>query len=252
MKNVLGFEARVTGGSDQTSGGKCRTSPDIATHENAAAAAGGGGGGATGHPIPALQCAGEPPRNHSRTRSMTRSIALSVIALGLGSISDAALAQSRIVWSSNAMACEPAGAPIARDLHDSLAGVVRFKDGQIGNIALICPISQNLGSTMLRSLRITYRDGDGRQGPSSVTAALRRVRRTDGHVATLRNGEVGSNQPTAPNSGPNGWATHQSGAPGQVLNHSLDLANFYYYVQINLRRTDPSVPLAVMGVHLVN
>jgi hypothetical protein len=167
------------------------------------------------------------------------------------SASQPVLAQSSVVWSFNAMACQPAGAPIAADLHDSLAGTVRFKEGKTGNIALICPITHNV-NTLLRSLRLTYRDGDGHEGPSVVTAVIRRVRRSDGYVATLLNGDVSSNDSSAPNSGPAGWATHQSGTPGRVLSHSPDLLNYYYYVQINLKRTDPNVPLAVMGAHLIN
>jgi hypothetical protein len=161
-------------------------------------------------------------------------------------------AQSSVVWSCDAMAAVPAGAPIPSGLYDALAGIVVFRPGQTGTMALICPILDDLDGVQLRSLRLTYRDGDGREGPSVVTAALRRVRRTDGHVATLANGGVSSNHVAAPNSGPSGWATHQSGSSGHVLNHVLDLHNYYYYVQINLSRSDASVPLAVMGVHLIN
>lgn len=181
------------------------------------------------------------------------SVAPLVMALFWGTIatSQSASAQSRVVWSFNAMACEPAGAPISADLHDSLWGVVRFKEGKTGNIALICPISHELNA-QLRSLRLTYRDGDGHEGPSVVSAAVRRVRRSDGYVATLLNGDVSSNDSNAPNSGPTRWATHQSGTSGRVMNHAPDTLNYYYYIQINLKRTDPNVPLAVMGVHLIN
>jgi len=164
----------------------------------------------------------------------------------------ASIAHAEVVWSYNVMACEPAGAPIKRNLHASLAGKVVFKEGKTGNIALICPISGDLGKTLLRSLRLTYRDGDGKEGPSVVSAGIRRVRRSNGHVESLPNGSVSSNDSNAVNSGPSGWATHQSGAPGRVLNHVIDLDNFYYYVQINLKRTDANVPLAVMGVYLIN
>jgi hypothetical protein len=160
--------------------------------------------------------------------------------------------ESRVVWSCNAMAAQQAGAPIVAGLYDALAGAVRFRDGRTGNIALICPILGDLDGVGLRSLRLTYRDGDGKQGPSEVSAVIRRVRRSDGHVATLENGGVSSNATAAPNSGPTGFATHQSGAPGNVLSHVVDLDNFYYFVQINLKRTDAAVPLAVMGVHLIN
>lgn len=162
------------------------------------------------------------------------------------------VASADIVWSSNAMACEPAGAPIIRDNHDSLAGIVRFKAGHRGDVILICAISSMLTKYSLRSLRLTYRDGDGKEGPSVVSAAIRKVRISDGHVVTLTNGSVSSNDSNAINSGPNGWATHQSGTVGHVLDERLDLSKYYYYVQINMKRTNSGVPLAVMGVYLVN
>jgi hypothetical protein len=186
---------------------------------------------------------------------MNQRISSSVMAVAFAigvATTQPASAQSSVVWQYDAMACVPAGAPIATDLHDSLAGGVRFKAGKTGNIALICPISHNVGTGGLRSLRLTYRDGDGNLGPSVVTAVIPRVRRSDGHVATLLNGDVNSNDSNAPNSGPTGWATHQSGSPGHVLSHLPDLLNYYYYVQINMKRTDAAVPLAVMGVHLTN
>ena len=73
------------------------------------------------------------------------------------------------------------------------------------------------------------------------------------HVETLPNGEVSSNDKDATNSGPHGWATHQSSTePGEVINQTLDLTAFYYYVQINLKRTSAGVPVAATGVHLIN
>jgi hypothetical protein len=162
------------------------------------------------------------------------------------------MAQSSVVWSANAMACVQAGAPIVPNLYDALSGAVRFRVNQVGNIALICSIDHSTGQSGLRSLRLTYRDGDGSLGPSEVRAVVRRIRRTTGAVTTLANSEVRSNAPNAPNSGPTGWATHTSGSPGNVMNHLMDLVNYYYYVQINLERTDPGVPLSVMGVHLID
>jgi hypothetical protein len=170
------------------------------------------------------------------------------VFLGMPSVS---LAQPPVAWSCNAMAAVPAGIPSPTDLYDSLAGRVVFKPDRTGTITLICPILNNLERVLLKSLGLTYLDGDGREGPSVVTAALRRIRRTDGHVATVDNGEVSSNDAAAPISGPSGWATHQSSTPGHVLTHILDLDNYYYYVQIGLSRSDPAIPLGVMGVHLI-
>ena len=177
---------------------------------------------------------------------------LSVAMTTMLTDTNSVLEQSRVVWSCDAMGAEPAGAPIATGLHDALAGAVRFRDGQVGNVALVCPILDDLGGVGLRSLRLTYRDGDGRQGSSEVAAVIRRVRRSDGHVESLANGGLSSNDSNAPNSGPTGFVTHTSGSPGNVLNHRVDLQDFYYFVQINLKRTDAAVPLAVMGVHLIN
>jgi len=161
--------------------------------------------------------------------------------------------QSRVIWSFNAMAATPAGESISENLYDALAGKVIFREGKTGNIALICPISDgDLSGAHLRSLRITYRDGDGKVGLSVVSASMRRVRKSDGHVETLPNSEVSSNDSNAFSSGPDGWITHTSGSPGHVINHTLNLTNFYYYVQINLKRTDPAVPIGVMGVDLIN
>ncbi len=163
----------------------------------------------------------------------------------------ASIARAEVVWSCNAMAFEPVGAPtIKRDLHTSQSGRVIFKEGKTGTIVLAAQITKNLG--YLRSLRLTYRDGDGKEGPSVVSANIRRVRRSDGHVAALANSTVSSNDSNAANSGPSGWATHQSGAPGNVIQQGMDLDKYYYYVQIALKRTDSAVPLAVMGAYIIN
>ncbi len=181
-----------------------------------------------------------------------------------------AYAQSQVVWSFNAMAAVPAIPAVGDQLYEVRAGRVIFKEGESGTINLFCPITRDLGP--LRSLFLTYRDGDGWLYPASVTATLRRVNRRTGHVTSFNYGTVSSNDPgdfsdvdtpiqPAPNSEIDGWATHQSAKPGKfggpaetLLNqtHRMDLWNFYYYVQITMKRTDGMIPLAVMGVYLVN
>jgi hypothetical protein len=126
-----------------------------------------------------------------------------------------ALAQSKVVWSFSAMAAQPAGIPIRRDLHVSSHGNIRFNSGMAGTIVLICPITDDLDGVRLHSLRLTYNDGDGSQGPARVNASLTRVRRSNGRIASLPNSGVSSNDENAPNSGLKGWATHQSGSSGR-------------------------------------
>lgn len=163
-----------------------------------------------------------------------------------------------VVWAWSAMAAQSAGAPIPKDLYVSSAGSVRFAEGKTGTVALICPLTADVQGKQLRSLRLTYRDG-GSTDTSRVSASLRRVRCPTvggpagaGQVETVPRSEVSSNDPGAPNSGPNSWATHQSGAPGAVMNHTVDLENFYYYVQINLIRTNTVTKLGAIGVHLID
>jgi hypothetical protein len=162
-------------------------------------------------------------------------------------------AQSKVVWSCNAMAAVPAISAVRNQLYEVRAGRVIFKEGKSGTINLFCPITRDLGPS-LRSLHLTYRDGDGHKGKtSSVTAAIRRVNKKTGHVTSFKFGTVSSNDVAAPDSGPKGWKTHQSARASETLlnqNHHMDLGNFYYYVQITMRRTDDKVPLAVMGVYL--
>ena len=170
-------------------------------------------------------------------------------------------AHAQAVWSCNAMAAVPAIPAVRDQLYEVRAGRVIFKEGKSGTINLFCPITRDLGPS-LWDLRLTYRDGDGHEGPSVVSAALRRVNRKTGHVASFKYGTVSSNddgnpsinENPAPNSGPQGWATHQSARPGRTLlnqNHQMDLENFYYYVQITMKRTNGVTPLGVMGAFLL-
>lgn len=164
-------------------------------------------------------------------------------------------AKADIVWSCNAMAATPTPKTLDEGLVDALAGRVRFREGRAGTANLICPIgpsSEKLANFTVRSLHLTYRDGDGKEGPSVVSAALRRINKATGHVETVRNGGVSSNHDKATNSGPDGFASHQSATGGQTIGESLDLDRFYYYVQITLRRSDAAVPLVVQGAFLTN
>lgn len=155
-----------------------------------------------------------------------------------------------VIWSQDAMAAVPTPATLRADLYDSVAGRVKFRSGRTGTVNLISAIPATLHKRHLRSLFLTYQDGDGRQGPARVSAALRMIRRRDGHVETVRNGGVSSNDRRAPNSGPRGWVTHQSATRGNTIDHRLDFEKNYYYVQITLRRSDPTVPLGAIGVYL--
>ena len=214
----------------------------------------------------------EPNHGHWNTENWTDGMLISRPTVGdrrscIGAVILAALvtsplnaATADIVWPRNAMGATPTPATLEDGLTDALAGRVVFRQGKTGTANLICPIgsvSQNLSKFTVRSLHLTYHDGDGKEGPSVVSAALRRIRKSDGHVETVKNGGVSSNSPNASNSGPGGFATHQSATPGNTIDAGLDFKDFYYYyyyyyVQITMRRSDAAVPLAVQGAFLTN
>ena len=175
---------------------------------------------------------------------------LFVVFMSVGTWSGPAMA--KILWSCNAMTAQPVGIPIIRTKNDASHGAVRFRANRTGTVSLVCPVTTWPGSAGIRSLIFTYRDGDGRQGPARVVASLRRVRRSDGHIATLGNSTVDSNQSNAINSGPRGWATTQSARAGQTIGHLPDFNRYYYYVQITMIRRDAAVPLGAMGVSMMN
>ena len=163
--------------------------------------------------------------------------------------------QSRVVWSYDAMAAVPSIPAIKNDLYRVLWGRVIFNEGKTGIVTLFCPITEGTGK--FRSLILTYKDGDGPLGSSEVSAVLRRVNRTGGPPVSFQYGLVSSNGVGYPvsNESQGNWKTKQSARTGETLrnqSHQLDFKNYYYYVQITMKRTDPEVPLGVMGVYLTN
>lgn len=160
-----------------------------------------------------------------------------------------------IEWSYNAMAAVPTPATLRDDLCDYLAGRVRLREGKTGTANLICPVPATFHQKHLRRLLLTYGDGDHGGDASEVRAAIRFIRKGDGHVQTVGNNQewstVSSNDDNAPNSGPSGWATHQSNRGFERIG-VLDFNKRYYYVQITLKRSNPDIPVRAMGVELIN
>ena len=158
----------------------------------------------------------------------------------------------RVLWSYNAMAAVPTRSTLERKLYETWAGRALFRKGKTGILNLICPVSENLDGFRIHNLVLTYQDGDGPHGPAETRAVLRWIRRSDGHVETIENGAVSSNDTNAPDSGMKGWASNQSASSGETMNHVVDFENHYYYVQITMKRNNAAVPLGAIGVYLTN
>lgn len=162
-----------------------------------------------------------------------------------------------VVWSANAMGCVPTPLTLAKGLIDVRAGRVIFVPGKTGIANLICPIgtvSETLTDFATRSLFLTYRDGDGNTADSGgeVRASFRRINKATSHVETLSNGAVSSHAPGAPNSGAQGFATHQSATAGNTISETFKFGQFYYYVHLTMKCERTCGPLALQGAFLQN
>ena len=193
----------------------------------------------------------------TRKSFVIANIALIVIALCYSPL----YSGIRVAWSMNAMAFVPTQKTLQSNIAFQVAGKVTFQEGKIGTITLICPLSsgplipetQTGTEFVIKQLSLTYRDGDAEGSSGVVSATLRIVNKETGHVSNLEN--VSSNAPGAPNSGPKTYVTHgepklNTGAPMPGINHKLNLNKYFYYIQITLKRTNPNIPVAVMGVTL--
>jgi hypothetical protein len=188
--------------------------------------------------------------------------AVIITTLILGNFySPPAFSAIRVGWAMDAMGCVPTEETAKKNIMIQVAGKVKFRDGQIGSITLICPLSSGSltpetshgGEFTVKQLSLTYKDGDAGAPNGLVSASLRFVNKKTGNVADLES--VNSNSSGSPNSGPSGFATHgkpnlNTGAPKPGINHNLSFFKNFYYVQITLKRTSPNIPVSVMGVTL--
>lgn len=175
-----------------------------------------------------------------------------VVSLGyrLMTATEAAPAGGEFPWSYSAIAAIPTDDAIQNDLFDKKIGVLLFKEGNTGNAAFFCPVT-HLHGRFIQALQLTYRDGDGKEASGgTVTATLKRARRSNGRIENILS--VKSDGPgSAGNSGPSGWSTRTTFVRGGPrFEHEIDLLNFYYYVQINLKRTSAAIPVGALGVQL--
>lgn len=160
-------------------------------------------------------------------------------------------ADDNIIWSCSAMGMVPILGP--DELVEQRSGKAIFKANEKGIVRLICPV-YGVKKAGLRSLFFTFQDGDGGTVDTSnkITAELRRVRRSDGHVETMRNATVDSNSERTPSTGSSGWVTSQSATSGNTIGDGFDFGRYYYYVQVTMTKGQKSGTLATQGVYLQN
>ena len=177
---------------------------------------------------------------------MKRLATLGVVVLLVAVSAQGDYKRTGIVWTYNAMAATPLPKTAALDLLIASHGSVRIKDDRTGTATIICPVvpTHQLQDHKMAGFSLVYRDGDESQGGSFVSAALKRVRPSNGNTLVQVIVRVSSNDPEAPDSGDSGWAKVRSLA---AFGHMFAFDEYYYYVQITLKKNSAR-PVGVMGV----
>jgi hypothetical protein len=138
------------------------------------------------------------------------------------------------------MTCAPWQESLQADTYFQVAGRIKHKGNATGSIQAFCPVFNNTGeySAAWNDLTLLYHDPDGPQANAQVTATLRYVDNF-GRVATVAS--VNSNGSSA---------TPDLREATTIFRHEFDLINRYYYIQVSVRRTVPTLSPEAGGVKL--
>lgn len=166
-------------------------------------------------------------------------------ALILAASSTPSFAYAAPAWASVGAGCVPTGQTTKSDARFNTAGRTVFDAGKTGEIILTCPITAPIGPAGEGTvLQIAYRDPDGVNNGARIVAALRRMNKVTGAVATFAQFDSNSSVQTTYGGG----GALVPGSCGFVS--PFDHNNFYYYVQINMTRTSTSLPVELGAVAL--
>jgi hypothetical protein len=136
------------------------------------------------------------------------------------------------MWYAAATSFVPYHDAIQADLYSNANARVRFKDGKVGTIFMTHSVDQRLPVQQLW-LHLTYQFTPVNVGPRSpfvVTAALRRLVRTTGHVETIV-GITSDSRPTGATD-----KIQRLRPPSPIDPAKLSWENEFYFVLLGLRR----------------
>jgi len=141
-------------------------------------------------------------------------------------------------WSSMGAGCVPAGKSVQDDQYLVAGGTVRHQVGKVGMITLFCSVHYNQGAPNPNRLRLLYRDSTGHDGIAFVRAQLIKMDSLTSVISVIA-------------------ALHSDSFVDMVMTrkefafvHTLDFANSYYFVRVDLYRADTSQDVIFGGVSL--
>ena len=142
------------------------------------------------------------------------------------------------------ISCVPSSQTIDAQTHVTQAGNVRFDTGKVGIVTMFCPIPFEASfKAEVVGLTVLLRDGDG-LGANVVSVNLRRLQRSNGSISNHQNAQLNSNRDCSEPNDVN-WKECAIRFPDD-----LDFKRFYYFFQVTLRRSNPSVNASFGGIRL--
>lgn len=133
-----------------------------------------------------------------------------------------------------AASCVPGDPAIQANRYFVTAGSVKHKEGATGLITLYCPIQPTIvqGGGSHGGIFMTYADANGPGTTANVTAQLIRVDQSGNFFPVL------SDQTGAPALLDSNNGTTTGHYLEKAVSHTYDFANFYYYIKVDINRTD--------------
>jgi len=157
-------------------------------------------------------------------------------------LAGAGVSRAETHWASIGAGCVPTGQSQQTNIHFNSAGRTTFNASSVGEVILTCPITMPFTHGINTSLTVAYRDPDGTGAGARVLATLRRMDQQTGAVDTLA--QFDSNTSSVTN-----FAVAAAGF-GNCGPSPFAFDRFYYYVQINMTRSDLAMPVEIAAVAL--
>ena len=147
-------------------------------------------------------------------------------------------------WTINGSSCVPGDPAIQNNRYLVTAGTVKHQPTATGLITLYCPITfptvvgavAGHGPKLFSILRVTYADSDGRGTVANITAQLITLTHDTGSLTNI--GDALDSNKFGPTSG---------SSMAVSVNHTANGFD-YFYVRVDLNRSDTSESVTLFGV----
>jgi len=163
-------------------------------------------------------------------------------ALAVTNGASASVNPTNTYWSTNASSCVVGDPAIQNNLYTISGGAVKFVPGSSGTITLYCNVPPNNGGTNPTKIWLTYKDPDGTGANNHVAAGFVKLAKTNGAFTSITNASIDSNTTNVM------VANHIANAT--AFSETLDYETYYYYVRVDIVRSDTAQDEIFYGVSL--